>query len=639
MKKFRFTIRNKILGGFFLLILTFIAYTAITIVTINRNSKVTELSSQVVTPSLTAIKDFKELVIRSKMLITNWVYLQSNLEDKEALKVLHSSEYPKLKEDINALMVNWNNENDRMKMDTIFMRFENLLGVHKGIMEELVDFEDYEDFMIKFMAVESIESQVLPESSAIDKSLEELVKVKQKEADEIEATIQEASIRLRNTSIYLGVAITIVGFMGAFFMALSITGPINYIKNIVIKLGTGELPEDQDRKFSNDEIGEMAQAMDKLVAGLKSTSYFAESIGNGNYNSEFQPLSEGDVLGNALINMRDNLQKVAEEDKRRNWATEGLARFGEILRKNNDNLAKLSDEIISNLVKYMKANQGGLYIISDEDDNEPYLKLNACYAWDKKKYLEQRIYEGEGLTGQAWLEKDTIYLTEVPKDYIAITSGLGEANPRAILIVPLKVNEEVYGVIEIASFVEFNDFEIEFVEKIAESIASTISSVKINERTSKLLEESTQLTEQMRAQEEEMRQNMEELQATQEEMHRSQRDREDKEKIISSTNMQIELDNHFGITSTNELVRDVLKYGSGELIGKSFDVLAATKDGYEKLKSNLKDGRAWSGVMRLKTSKGDTVVVQVSAGQTYDPIEGTNRYLFFASDISSLDLA
>ena len=82
----------------------------------------------------------------------------------------------------------------------------------------------------------------------------------------------------------------------------------------------------------------MAVAMDNLVAGLKGTSLFAENIGNGNYKTEFKPLSEHDVLGNALINMRDNLSKVAEDDKKRNWATEGMAKFGEILRNNTNDL-------------------------------------------------------------------------------------------------------------------------------------------------------------------------------------------------------------------------------------------------------------------------------------------------------------
>jgi len=236
-------------------------------------------------------------------------------------------------------------------------------------------------------------------------------------------------------------------------------------------------------------------------------------------------LSEHDVLGNALINMRDNLSKVAEDDKKRNWTTEGLAKFGELLRTNNNDVQKLSEEIISNLVKYIKGNQGAIYIIDDEEtDGEMTMSMKACYAWDKKKFLNQKIFKGEGLAGQAWQEGDSIYLTEVPQNYIRITSGLGDANPSSVLITPLKLNEQVFGVVEVASFNVFQDFEIDFVKRMAESIASTISSVKVNARTQRLLEESQQMTEQMRAQEEEMRQNMEELQATQEEMARKEKD-------------------------------------------------------------------------------------------------------------------
>ena len=138
---------------------------------------------------------------------------------------------------------------------------------------------------------------------------------------------------------------------------------IRAIKDVVVKLGKGVLPESKDRRFSNDEIGEMAEAVDNLVEGLKDTSYFAENIGNGKYDTDYDPLSEEDVLGNALIDMRANLKRVAEEDKKRNWTTEGLAMFGDILRRNNDNIGKLSDEIISNLVKYTKSNMTNTFSI------------------------------------------------------------------------------------------------------------------------------------------------------------------------------------------------------------------------------------------------------------------------------------
>jgi PAS domain-containing protein len=122
------------------------------------------------------------------------------------------------------------------------------------------------------------------------------------------------------------------------------------------------------------------------------------------------------------------------------------------------------------------------------------------------------------------LEKKTIYLTEIPSDYLFITSGLGSANPRSLLIVPMMINEEVQGIIEIASFNVYKPYEIEFVEKLAQSVAAIVSNIRTEENTRYLLGQSQQQTEQMQAQEEEMRQNMEELQATQEEMARKEKE-------------------------------------------------------------------------------------------------------------------
>jgi PAS domain S-box-containing protein len=525
MKKLKFNIGTKIFGGFMALIVIFAINAAIGILTIDSNNKIIKETSEIIDPSAEAIDDFNLLVTESKMLVTNWVYLQSNQEDKDALKDLQEFRYPELKEKLVKLTQSWEKEEQRLTLDSIFTNFEALIEIEKGVMASLQTFENYEDPMVKLLAEDQIESEVLPRTKSLKIQLMGLGDEKRKEANAAEENLVASSDKLKQIIIILGITIVVIGLIGAFTLTINITRPINYVKGIIVKLGNGDLPEQDQKKIkvSKDEIGEIATAVDNLVSGLRATTGFAENIGNGNYQAEFTPLSENDVLGNALIEMRDNLHKVAEEDKRRNWATQGEAKFGEILRLHNNNVNQLCDSIITNLVKYMGANQGGLFLIQDHDEKEdPYMTLEACYAWDRKKYLEQQIVLGEGLAGQAWLEKDAIYITDVPDDYINITSGLGDANPNSILIVPLLVNEEVYGVIEIASFNEFGEFERKFVEKVAESIASTISSVRINQRTQKLLEESTQMTEQMRAQEEEMRQNNEELMATQEEMSRKQ---------------------------------------------------------------------------------------------------------------------
>ena len=316
--------------------------------------------------------------------------------------------------------------------------------------------------------------------------------------------------------IFLGILLTLVAFY--FFINYLIEG-IKKLTGAVNQLSEGKLPETivNDAK---DELGTITGALNVLTTGLHTTSKFANEIGSGNFEIDYKPLSDEDVLGDSLLKMRNNLKLVAEEDKKRNWSTQGLAKFADILRSNSNSIEELSNNIISNLVKYLGANQGSLYIVNDANSKDVYLEMLACYAWDKKKHIEQRIEHGEGLVGQAWLESDVILLTEIPTDFVQITSGLGGATPNCIIIVPLTVNEVTYGVVEIASFFKFEEYQIDFLKKLAESIASTLSGAKTNERTKILLEQSQMQAEQMRAQEEEMRQNMEEMQATSEEAER-----------------------------------------------------------------------------------------------------------------------
>ena len=261
---------------------------------------------------------------------------------------------------------------------------------------------------------------------------------------------------------------------------------------------------------------------------FQQMSHFAEDLGQGNYEVSLDTEDEDEDgnLTTALVNMRDKLKEVAEEDRKRNWATEGVNQISNILRGQED-MKKVGDDILSFLLDYIGANQGGLYMVEEnENSNERQIHLLSYYAFEKKKYQEQDIKEGQGMVGEVVKEGKMTYLTEVPDDYVQITSGLGKANPRCIVIVPLIFNEKVEGVLEIASFTELEQYQLDFLQDIGESLASSLSASKVNSRTKKLLEESQNLTAEMRQKEEEMRQNMEELQATQEDAERREKDLE-----------------------------------------------------------------------------------------------------------------
>lgn len=217
------------------------------------------------------------------------------------------------------------------------------------------------------------------------------------------------------------------------------------------------------------------------------------------------------------------VEKAQNEEKKRSWANVGLNKFSEILRSGED-VEIIYRKLISNIVEYMGANQGGLFIVEENEKGEIVMKLVSCYAYSREKYLEKEIRPGQSLLGQVYLEGEKMLIKQIPNNYVSITSGLGEATPDQLLIVPFKVNETIEAIVEIASFSNFETHQIEFLEKLGEGVASSISIIKADRQTKLLLQESQVKTEELSAQEEEMRQNMEELNATQEEMSRKERE-------------------------------------------------------------------------------------------------------------------
>ncbi len=346
--------------------------------------------------------------------------------------------------------------------------------------------------------------------------------------------------------LYIPVAYSVI-LTGGLVIKKFVQKPIKGSMEALQKMSKGDLKIEinEEIKKSNDETGQINIVLDEMIKNLRDTAEFARQVGEGNLDHEIELLGDSDHLRIALLEMKQKLQEAAKiqeekriEEEKRSWANEGLAKLNEILRKQDD-VAELSYQILSYIINYMNANQGGIFIRNNEDQNNITLELQSFYAYNRRKYIKKVFELGEGLVGNCALEKQTMHLTEIPDNYIQITSGLGGSEPHSLLLIPMKMEDEVLGVIEIASFNEFEKYQIGFLEQASLSIASSLNMAVTNRRTSELLEKTQQQAEEMSAQEEEMRQNMEELQATQEESSRRAEEFEQEFVELQDTNDEL----------------------------------------------------------------------------------------------------
>jgi CHASE3 domain sensor protein len=290
--------------------------------------------------------------------------------------------------------------------------------------------------------------------------------------------------------------------------------------------------ETNNKQYLFDNGAESEREAKKIlqtsIKNLQQASKFVGEISTGNYEVKWDGLAEqnenlnkGNLAGR-LVMMRDEMKRLKEEDRKRIWTTQGLSELSEIIRNHQHNLNDLNWHALTFIVKYTASQQGGLFVLKYHHENSYYLELSACYAYERKKIIEKIVKIGEGLIGQAFLEGEPILLKKVPDQYLNITSGLGYATPDCLVIIPMKHNDKVQAVIELATFKEYLPYEIAFLEKAGSFIASAIFAAEQNEHNKHIMEKLQSQTEQLRAQEEELRQNIEELEATQENIKRTQ---------------------------------------------------------------------------------------------------------------------
>jgi HAMP domain-containing protein/CheY-like chemotaxis protein/putative methionine-R-sulfoxide reductase with GAF domain len=317
-------------------------------------------------------------------------------------------------------------------------------------------------------------------------------------------------------------------------------------------------------KGLTDNVNQLAAT---LTTQLRAISEVSQAVTQGDLTRSIAVEAQGEVaeLKDTINKMIENLAGTTRANQEQDWLNSNMARFTGMLQGERD-LETVSRLIMSELTPLVGAGHGAFFLMEspDGEGDDFELRLIATYGYKERKNVSTRFKIGEGLVGQAALEQKSILLTQAPEDYIKITSGLGEAAPVNVIVLPVLFEDQVMGVIELASFGRFTQVQQAFLDQLGESIGVVLNTIEANMRTEELLEQSQQLTMELQSQSEELQAQQEELQQTnkeleeqaaslkaseellqtqQEELQQTNEELEEKAQLLAEQNRRIEIKN------------------------------------------------------------------------------------------------
>ncbi len=344
--------------------------------------------------------------------------------------------------------------------------------------------------------------------------------------DLVKALVRQSKAGEHKIYIFLFIC-TLLSFMAwglaYYLLNLHFFKPMDKVMGVANKVAMGDYEQSLE-VAGEHEFGKLAQKMNILLRKFREASVLVKHMGQDNLNYRVNLPEEEisqDSFIKSLYHTQEQLKTTKINTQNRSWINEGIAKFGELLQREDTSTKDLARLFLSQLIPHTEATMGAIFMLS-EPSKDPHLSMLACYAYDRVRLFQHRVEIGEGLLGETYQENKINYLLDVPEGYTEISSGLGKEKPRSIMMIPLQNNQEMLGVMEIASLNTLEDYKREFLIKISEVLASTLTSRSKSDETMQLYEAAQEMTETLQATEEEMRQNMEELQATQEEMQRKE---------------------------------------------------------------------------------------------------------------------
>jgi HAMP domain-containing protein/signal transduction histidine kinase/ActR/RegA family two-component response regulator len=286
-----------------------------------------------------------------------------------------------------------------------------------------------------------------------------------------------------------------------------------------------------------DNVNQLAG---NLTNQVRAISEVATAVTKGDLTRSIKIEAAGEVaalsdtINQMIVNLRETTQKNTEQD----WLKTNLARFSSMMQGQKD-LETVSRLIMSELTPLVSAHYGAFFLM-DMDGANPILKLTNTYAYRERKGVPNRFRLGESLVGQCAIEKKSILLTRVPADYIQINSGLGEAPPLNIIVLPILFEGDVRAVIELASFHPFSAIHQIFLDQLSESIGVVLNMITANMRTEQLLQQSQKLTQELQTQSSELTGQQQALRMTNAALERQALELEEKARLLEEQNTKVE---------------------------------------------------------------------------------------------------
>jgi signal transduction histidine kinase/HAMP domain-containing protein/ActR/RegA family two-component response regulator len=263
-------------------------------------------------------------------------------------------------------------------------------------------------------------------------------------------------------------------------------------------------------KDLTDNVNQLAA---NLTNQVRAIAEVATAVTEGDLTRQVRVDASGEVAGlkDKLNEMIRNLRETTQQNVEQDWLKTNREHFTRILQGQRD-LAATAGMILSELAQLVSAQHAVFYsMTTDPDDAEPKLEFLAGYGFEERKNLSTSFRLGQGLIGQCAKEKKRILLTHVPDDYVKISSGLGEATPLNIIVLPVLFEGAVHAVVELASFSAFSPIHQTFLDSITESIGLVLNTIEANTLTENLLIQSRSQAEELRTQQEELRDSNEDL--------------------------------------------------------------------------------------------------------------------------------